>query len=218
MTVLRWFALLFVLLFVLMIPLSTVLDVAAQDTESESSSSPLKSAAVRQFKNEGLAILEPSFIAAFVYVLDSTEAATLAFPEVARTLVDEAGDSESGGLRPASAPMIGDERKAYAGQGEIDGEKVQVGLVIWREGERIYALWDGGHSGEMLDPLFDLAPSLTGRELPTDQGVLATSPGELSSGGVYELLPSLDDMPPGWVFVEDVDIVALSAARATPTP
>ncbi len=214
MTLLRWFALVFMLL--LQIAPQAV---SAQETSSTPEADlPSPHAAVqRDFEVSGLTLLGPTAIASIVFVYETPKEATTEFPRLHEFYRNEFEANQGGDLQPASTPKIGDERKAYAGSFMSEDQEAIVGLFAWREGSRVYVLVDIGLAGDLLTPLFDLGVSLSGRTLPNSAPAQATSPGEMGSGGAYELLPTLDDMPPGWVFTSDTDMLAALAA-STPKP
>lgn len=211
MTVLRWFVLLTSLLLSAAVPLQT----EAQDSATEVPTGSLVSAVSRQFNAAGMSLIGPVSIGTMVYLYDSPENAATAFPKIVDYFLHQL--DEQGGLKAASARHIGDERKAYGGETTMGEQKGQAGLFAWREDNRVYLMIDGGLSGEMLTPLFDLAGSLTGRDLPDSDPVIPDSPDEMSSGGAYALLPGLDDMPPGFVFGADTDMLAQDDS-GTPAP
>jgi hypothetical protein len=109
-------------------------------------------------------------------------------------------EAEGGIAREASAPQIGEERVAIAG-GLPSGSGVQLGLIIWREGNLVITLIATGY-GEQLPSLFAIVRAIEGRE-PGPESLASPVPDELSRGGIWDVLPTLDDVPEGFVFIKD---------------
>lgn len=215
MTVLRWFVLLLTLLPAVVSPGFAM----AQDADATPTipSGTLVAAVTRQFDRNGLALVGPIAIRTFVAVYNDANVASMALPQLVHQLRDQMAGPDGGDMRLASTPKIGDERLAYAGPVMANEQEAQAGVFGWRDGRHIYVLVDVGLTGDMLEPLFGIASLLSGRALPESEAVQATEEGEMSRGGPFELLPTLDDMPPGWVFSEDADLTD-TFERATPVP
>lgn len=190
--------------------------VVAQEADALSNQHVL-AAAMRQFQTTGLSLDGPVAIGAYVAVYDDSEWATKDLPLVVEKLRDDVVRDASDQFQPASTPDLGDEQLAYAGPIMAGDTPAQAAIVGWREGNRVYALVGIGLAGDMLTPLFDLGEAVSGRSLPSTDIKKATSPTQMSTGGVYELLLSLDDLPPGWVFSKEQNLLDVRAA-ASPAP
>jgi hypothetical protein len=112
-------------------------------------------------------------------------------------------EAKGGTVREASAPDIGDEHVALAAQQPInDGaSELQMGFFAWRDGNLVIMLLATGY-GEQLPSLFALARTIEGRQ-PGPESLTTPVPDEMSSGGIWDVLPTLDDMPEGFVFDKD---------------
>jgi hypothetical protein len=177
--------------------------------------------AERNFAASGMRAAGPSAIAVGVYQFESAEAATTVFPGLAdfyRARLDTVGDA----LRPASTPDLGDEVLAYAGEVPTeDGVTVTIGLLCWREATVISVAAAAGLSGEQLVPLFTIAERMAQRGHPGRQvsdAPVATPTGaqDMHTGGVWDLLPTLADLPEGFVFSSDEPIPRLPSAQRAP--
>jgi hypothetical protein len=127
-------------------------------------------------------LIGPAAISVWVFGCASPADAAEAFPAMSDAIADHLG----GEARPASAPRLGDERVALAGQTppDADGNTYAIGIFAWRDGAFIYLTVAAGLTGEQLPVLFDLARTLEERAATDD---------------VSQRLPTLDDMPEGFV-------------------
>lgn len=217
MIVLRWFALLLALLPSVVVPAASAQDV---DATPESSMPEPLAAIRRDFQVSGMTLVGPASLVSLVFLFESPKEASSAFPELMDFYRDWALNLGEGELREASTPKQGEARKAFAGSttmGDQSDQEAQLGIFGWQEDNRAYVLMSFGLAGEMLTPLFDLGSTLSGRSLPATEPVLATADDEMSTGGIYELQPTLADMPPGWVFMGDQELtVGGDSATAVP--
>jgi hypothetical protein len=151
--------------------------------------------AEREFETAGMRLIGPAAILVSVFGCASPAAAAEAFPAMSDAIADHFGGEA---LQQASAPRLGDERVALAGQTppDPDGDTFAVGIFAWRDGAYIYLTVAAGLTGEQLPVLFDLARTLEERD---------------ATGDVWQRLPALDDMPEGFVVRSEQPI-----ARATP--
>jgi hypothetical protein len=214
MTVLRWIVLLLALAPSVVAPAASAQDIAA--TPERDLPEPL-AAIRRDFQVGGMTLVGPASLVSLVLLFETPEEAAAELPKSIEFYRDWAADLGDGELREASTPKLGDARKAYAGTTAVEDQKVQVGIFGWQEADRIYVLMAFGLSGDMLTPLFDLGSTIAGRPLPATEVIPATEQGEMAHGGIYELQPTLEDMPPGWVFMGDQELT-VGGDSATPAP
>ena len=100
---------------------------------------------------------------------------------------------------------MGEEAVAYAG--EVPNRDVAAEIVVallgWREANLILSGVSAGFSGDQLLPLVSAAEAIAGREPGSGPVATPASESEMHTGGIWDVLPALDDLPPGFVFVSD---------------
>jgi hypothetical protein len=75
-----------------------------------------------------------------------------------------------------------------------------------------------GFAGDQLPEIFAISRAIVGR-VPGPRDSTATMiPGELRHDGIWAVLPTLNDIPEGFVFFEDRLPGEASSAMETPTP
>lgn len=163
--------------------------------------------AARQFDAPGLRLIGPMRIMTAAVVFDTEAHAEDAMPS-AVDFAQAISQMEPDSIRPASAPKdLGDEAVAYIGEVAPEGQSqaFATGLLVWRE-QRLYTMIGYGFAGtDVLTELFALGRSISGRAV----GNTPTAPvaaHNLWSGGVWDLLPTLADVPEGFVFESDTPI------------
>jgi len=97
--------------------------------------------------------------------------------------------------RPVSAPKLGDRRVAYSwtATDAPTGLEFTFGMIVVRKGDIVYQMTAASRG---TNPLTDLAD--VGRTIITDEPRQPAS-GGLQTGGVWDLLPTLDEIPFGLV-------------------
>jgi hypothetical protein len=163
----------------------------------------LVAAVVRRFRGTGAPPQEVAGFGFWAFAFDSVEHARVAFPVTVadyrnlwRTELEEVG-----------APALGDERVAYEAvdvrrPGSPESPPVSYGLLVWREGA-IIVVASGSDRENPLPELIAIADRLAERE-PGSGPVVRTDAG-FHTGGIWEVLPTPEDMPTGIVFKIDVD-------------
>jgi hypothetical protein len=160
--------------------------------------------AERRFEASGMRLTGALVISTAAYAFDSETHAVEAFP----SLIEHtrgAIETDASPLHEASAPPLGDEHAAYVG--EVPGPdesspRFAVGLVFWRDGDLIIVMFAGGLAGDQLAELVPTAQAIAGRE-PGPPTAATLVPGNMRSGGLWDVLPTLEDAPEGFVFLED---------------
>lgn len=147
----------------------------------------------------------------------SDEDARDAFPVLDDVVIEGLQD---GGTRPqlASAPQVGDQIVAYAGElpSEESESSFQVGIVLWQERDAVFLVVGGGLTGDILAEIFDVARKMSGRQRGDDPIATPTSDHEMHTGGVWDQLPVLADVPEGFVFLSEREILLNTDERPAP--
>lgn len=173
--------------------------------------------ATRRFQATGMRLLGSNLFVTGVFVFDSEDVAKLAFGEIVDTTLlrmSEGGDfGEVGEIQPASVSNLGDEAQAYLTKVDSDGTELAIGVVFWRDSVAVYTGFSASlDGGDPFTELFALARAITGREY-VDMVVVGTGdPTDMRTGGVWDLLPTLSDIPEGFVFVDEDEIHNVGAA------
>lgn len=174
--------------------------VAAQDA-----SPVLVAQATRDFEASGLRLVGTLAITTSVYEMASDADAELALPMVvnaALAMVEDGG----GSMQLASATDVGDESFAYAGEiaDPANPETTYVsGILAWRDGPVVVLMVGGALAGDPLTDLAMVARNIEGREPANAIATPPATPQGVGSGGIWDRLPTLADMPDGFVFKSD---------------
>ena len=166
--------------------------------------------ASRSFAPSAVRLIGTSFISTFVVTYNTKVNVAAAFPWLTDYRLDflfrNQAQAVSETLRQASAPDLGDEAVAYVGD-FVDSANPDItyvlGFIAWREKAIIYQNVGLSRETGPLPDLFAVASNITGRELNGDPVSTPTSPQDMHIGGIWDLLPTLADVPEGFVFVED---------------
>jgi len=166
--------------------------------------------ATRNFQAPAGRLVGTGFISALVVITDTDEHAAAAFPDLVDYYRDylyrDQTESISETLRPASTPDLGDEAAAYAGEfadPKNPNALFLAAIFCWREGPIIYENFALSRGVDPLPDLFAVGRKITGREQNNDPVSVPASPQEMHTGGVWDLLPTLADVPEGLVFLND---------------
>jgi hypothetical protein len=178
-------------------------------------------ASERRFEASGLRLLGAGAISVFAYQFDSAEHAAEGFAAVIEFFRDyfETGATA---MQQASAPRLGDQRVAYVGElpesSEPDARLLAGGLFGWQDDDVVIVMIAIGLAGDQLAELFAIGNAIVGR-VPGPRAAAAISfPGEMRRGGIWDVLPTLEDVPEGFVFLEDRVPGQASGPAETPTP
>jgi hypothetical protein len=96
-------------------------------------------------------------------------------------------------LKEVSAPQIADGSLAFAGSvGEEDGIQGQVTILVFREAQFVYML---GGAAIMTDPMADLVD--VAKSILAENRMAPPSGSEMRTGGLWDRLPTLQEVPPG---------------------
>lgn len=177
--------------------------------------------AQRRFQATGMRLLGSNVFVTGVYVFNSEDVARLAFGEIVDTILLRIEESEAigevGEIRPASVSNLGEESQAYLTKTDMDGTELALGVVFWRDGVAVYTGISASlGGGDPFTELFALARAITGREYVDAPVEWSGDEGDIRSGGVWDLLPTLSDIPEGFVFVDEEEIANVGAAAPTP--
>lgn len=149
--------------------------------------------AIRQYEAPGVRLMGMLALHASVYVYESDDAATTALPAIVAFMDGEIA-ANGGTLAPASAPDLGDEAMAFAGD-LTQGETTYVAAMLaWRDGSKVSTLVAAGLSGDLFPEMMAVAEAMQGRVF--------------WSGGAWDLLPTLEDMPVGFVLKDEEAMTA----------
>lgn len=161
---------------------------------------------LREFRSAGMRLLGPAAITVAAYRFEADKAAAQAFPRLCGSIHEQMG----GDLQTASAPNLGDETLALAGEAEGDDPETlfPVGLVCWRDGPVVFLGFSAGLAGEQLPALFDVARTMKEQTAQANAAATPAPDQEMRTGGVWDLLPRLQDMPEGFVLERETPIEA----------
>lgn len=159
----------------------------------------------REFEAGTLRLAGTMALRVTVFVFDDAAVAARAFPSTAGSMRDQMGERGEA-LRPASPADVGDEALAWVGDVPADDGSAMtfsLGIFAWREGPAIYVAYGGGFMGDPLPDLFAVGRAIEGRRFVA--GPVATPAGsaQMHTGGVWDLLPTLADVPEGLVFADE---------------
>jgi hypothetical protein len=160
-------------------------------------------AVARRFRGTGAPPQEVARFGFWAFAFDSVDHARVAFP----VTVDDYRNLWRTELEVVGAPVVGDERVAYEAvdvrrPSSPESPPVSYGLLVWREGAVIVVA--SGTDGESpLPELIAVADRVAERE--PGSGPVVTADDGFNAGGIWEVLPTPEDMPAGIVFEIDVD-------------
>lgn len=188
--------------------------VAAQDAGATSTADETvlfdlpgsENAALRGFNPSGARFVGTAAMVFAVVRFDSPERAEDALPLLlGRFRRNPPGNGGNlTGVRPASVRAIGDDRLAYVGTLEFrdeDRPDSDLALLLVHRDDVVYFMFGLALVGDPLPDLANVAEVIIDRE-PGARATPVASDG-LRTGGLWELLPRLDDLPEGFVFSED---------------
>jgi hypothetical protein len=151
--------------------------------------------AIRQFEAPGVRLMGALALHASVYVYASDDDATAAMPLIIDFMSSEI-TAYGGTIVPASAPDIGDEAMAFAGD-LAQGETTYVAaMLVWRDGRHVSTLYAAGLAGDLFPEMIAVAEAISGR-------AVADTP-----DGAWDLLPALGDVPVGFVLKNEEAMTA----------
>jgi hypothetical protein len=188
---------------VLLLALLPQSSLAAQDGTPSGATAPsgIVAGATRVFQATGPRLLGSTYLQVTAFVMvDAAVAERSMDVGISGAL---AAVSLSTPARPVSVDPIGDEAEAYLATMASDGTEFPVGFVFWRDDRVLYAGFSLAVGGDPLADLFALARTITGRPYVETLVTEPATPGGMWSGGVWNLLPTLADVPEGFVFVSD---------------
>jgi hypothetical protein len=158
---------------------------------------------VRRFGGTGAPSSETADFGFWAFAFDSVEHARIAFP----VTVHAYRDLWRTELKSASAPAIGDERVAYEvvdvrKPSAPDAPSISYGLLVWRKGE-VIVVASGSDRESPLPELIALADRVAERE--PGGGPVVRADGGFNTGGIWDVLPTPEEMPAGIEFELDFD-------------
>ena len=164
-------------------------------------------AAIRSYGATGLDPTGMISIAMEVVRFDSADHAHEALETITERQMARLGQGgDTSAIQQASVDQIGDETTANAGQltftdtsSPIQG--IIVGLVIARNGEFVFLTLAGSLAGNAVGTASDVTKAVIDRQRGDDATPVADN--GMRSGGLWDMLPTLDDIPSGLVFDED---------------
>jgi hypothetical protein len=164
-------------------------------------------AAIRSFQSTGFDPTGIISIATEVIRFDSADHAHDAMdPIIERQMARLGQGGDTSEIKPSSIDQIGDDTTAMAGtlafadtDSPISG--VVAGLVFARRAEFVFVTLAASLAGDAVGAAADVTRTVISRE----PGETATpeAEGGMRTGGLWEMLPTLDDLPSGLVFDED---------------
>ncbi len=164
-------------------------------------------AANREFNADGLNLLGLAIIGANVTRFDSPQHAESAMKSIPGNLTPWlntrlSGPSDAFDVVETSVREIGDKSIAFSGPITSDGKKFVIAIVYARTGSFIRGAYGIGLAP--TTPVQDLAGILekSSSRTPSNSGVVTSANG-MKTGGIYDALPSLADIPEGFTFSKD---------------
>jgi hypothetical protein len=144
----------------------------------------------REFIRTGTHLVGTGNFSFIVAEFDTEAHAEAAIPAVIERMTN---DPKNGleNLERTSTMTFRDVTRAYTGKVEFDGAAFDAALLIVRDGPIVH-VWLAG--GPNADPLFDLY-AIANTTFSERAGEVGTP----SVGNLEALLPTLDDLPPGFV-------------------
>lgn len=96
-------------------------------------------------------------------------------------------------LKEVSAPPLADESRGFAGSvGEKGGIQGQVTILVFREAQFVYVLFGAAIMTDPMPDLVDVAESIL-----SENRKASPSGSEMRTGGLWDRLPTLQEVPPG---------------------
>lgn len=182
----------------------------------------VQATATRRFStSDETFVLPAGFLGFVVTEFDEEEQAALALPLLGEDLAGWADAAEADGdvqadLRPVSAPTYRDGTLAYVGEVRTEsdgfGGRMRLAMLLVRDGRFLYAMvgfrfaiiGTNPVTNPLENPLDDLL-TVADRLLGPDPIEPADPPpgAEYMMGGLWDRLPRLEHLPPGFVHVAD---------------
>lgn len=173
--------------------------------------------AQRQFATSDIPESGIIFLQFTVHVMPSRSVAEEEFPAaVARmreyftTMVDAPTE-----MRPVSIDPIGDEARAFAIDTTVEDIPVSLVVIAWREGRLVYTAASAAISGDQIAELKPILARLENRQYE-DSPVRTDPTTGMRTGGAWDLLPNLQDIPEGFALQREVPLEPASVG--TPVP
>lgn len=196
----------------------------AQPSErAQPPSTTITDAAIREYASVGAPGDGMTWMLCEVVVFDADWRATgIPGGLLEQTIKAIAPDVTMGVLRPVSIRPIGDEVVAKAGtlnirkDADSETQNTPAAIISFRDGRFVYLLLGHGTTTNPLQTLADIGEKLVGRTA-RDYFSTVTADG-LHLGGVWDLLPGLEDMPEGFVVASETVPAWLQAFKSTVTP
>jgi hypothetical protein len=185
----------------------------------------VQDAALRSFAATGLRIASPISLAVEVIRFDSGKHGKDAIDTLLeRQMQRLAQGGDTSGIKRASADKIGDETRAFGGSLKLTDtsapiEEIAIGGAIVRRDEFVFVALVGSLGGDSITPALEIMRKIVDRQ--PGQGATPTDADGMRTGGLWDMLPTLDDVPEGLTFDEDrvpVPFDPLPGQDATPTP
>lgn len=86
----------------------------------------------------------------------------------------------------------------------------------WRDDDLVLVIFAGGLAGDLLPEVFTTARAIAGRVPGSEPASTPSRPDELRTGGLWEVQPTYDDVPEGFVLLRDRDF--REELEASPVP
>ncbi len=180
----------------------------AQGSPTDSIDGALLTAS-RTFELAETKLVGTLYYAFFVIKMESEDHAERAIPQLIARFRDSTTDPILSDFTEVSAPTIVEGTKAYTATTESDGFTVELGFLFFRVGTEVYFWNAGGLAAPTISDLAAVAERVYGSNDPTPVA-------DLDEANILDLLPTLDDLPPGFQLGEEE--VKSGDAVATPTP
>lgn len=138
---------------------------------------------------------------AFVYADD--ESAQVGFDDYAAggpSLLEETFGVTA---RPASIGELGDDAAAFLGNTTIEGFEVSCALALWLDQELLYMSFAMAIGEDPFSDMLPIAREMMGRHMSGDSDATPDPVTGMRSGGVWDLLPELDQLPVGFVLYNE---------------
>ncbi|MCA9878225.1 MAG: hypothetical protein KC442_10605 [Thermomicrobiales bacterium] len=173
--------------------------------------------AQRQFATTDVPERGSGFLQFTIHVLPSDAQAEEQFPGAVARLREYFAGMAPGTvtLAPASAGGVGDQSQAFAGTARVEGVDVVLAVIAWRDGPLIYTAASVGMAGDQVAELEPIIQRVADRHY-TDAPVRRDRVTGMRTGGAWDLLPNLDDLPPGFALQREIPLTP--RVDATPAP
>ncbi|MFL5760317.1 MAG: DUF4352 domain-containing protein [Thermomicrobiales bacterium] len=185
----------------------------------------VQDAAIRSFIATGFSLASPIYLTSAVVEFDSDEHTHDAMPIVRDRYLQSIGQNgDVSGIKKTSAKKIGDETIALSGPLKVSDPDVPItelacGLVVVRHDRYVLLVGVGSIGGDSIGAALGTARAMVEKHKGGD--VTPTDADGMRTGGLWAMLPTLDDIPEGLTFAEErvpVPFAPLPGQDTTPTP